>query len=133
VQMREELERRDRILSAVSTVAQTLVRSKEWEPIIPECLELLGQAAGVEQAILFGMNLSHRSGFEEYYGEWTLPDIRDDIAATPDLCTTILSSLFRYLEKNRFYIADKETLTEELSTSWKHPIPSFVFLLPVFI
>jgi len=132
VQMREELERRDRILSAVSTVAQTLVRSKEWEPIIPECLELLGQAAGVEQAILFGMNLSHRSGFEEYYGEWTLPDIRDDIAATPDLCTTILSSLFRYLEKNRFYIADKETLTEELSTSWKHPIPSFVFLLPVF-
>jgi GAF domain-containing protein len=53
--MREELERRDRILSAVSTVAQTLVRSKEWEPIIPECLELLGQAAGVEQAILFGI------------------------------------------------------------------------------
>jgi PAS domain S-box-containing protein len=132
VQTRQELERRDRILSAVSTVAQTLVRHNEWEPIIPECLELLGQAAGVEQVILLGMNFYGRAGFEEYYCEWTMSDIRDYLLVEPDVCSRIIPSVFWYLEKNRFYLGDSKAIRNELSLPEEEPVPSFLLLLPVF-
>lgn len=132
VQTKKELERRDRILSAVSTVAQTLVRGNEWEPIIPGCLELLGQAAGVEQVVLLGMNFHNRPGFEEYFSEWILSDVKDCVSEKFDLITKIIPSLFKYLEKTRFYIGDKKTLLEDLSIKDEKITPCFILLLPVF-
>lgn len=132
VKTREELERRDRILSSVSTVAQTLVRNNEWEPIIPECLELLGQAAGVEQAILMGMNLNNRAGFEEYYCEWLSPDVYHQNGEYDKICSEIIPSFYKYLENNRFYLAEKKAINVEIGTPGGCKIPSFLLLLPVF-
>lgn len=50
VQTRQELQIRDRILSAVSTIAFLLVRNSDWGPLIPQCLSLLGEATEKECA-----------------------------------------------------------------------------------
>ncbi len=131
MQTRQELERRDRILSAVSTVAQTLVRNNEWEPNIPECLELLGQAAGVEQVLLLGMNLYGRPGFEEYFCEWRALDMREPCTSASELMNAIITPLFKYLEKNRFFLGDRKAIQDDVSISDKEKIPSYLLLLPV--
>jgi|GEM_PF-772322 len=132
IQAREELERKDRILSAVSTVAQTLVRSNEWEPIIPGCLELLGQAAGVEHSLLLGMNFQGESGVEDYFCEWVLSDVKDSVPGKSSITTKIIPFLFSHLEKSRFYIGDKKTLHEDFSMKDQEMSPCFLLLLPVY-
>lgn len=46
VKTRQELVKRDKILSSISSLADFLVRSEDWESRIPECLALLGEATG---------------------------------------------------------------------------------------
>lgn len=133
VNTREELERRDRILSAISTVAQSLVRNDEWEPIIPDYLELLGLASGVEQVILIGMNLYDRPGFEDYYCEWVMPDEKGDKISHGSICQEIFPSFYKYLSKNRFFISDRKKIAEELGIIESESIPSFLLMIPVFI
>ncbi|PKL60888.1 MAG: hypothetical protein CVV33_00340, partial [Methanomicrobiales archaeon HGW-Methanomicrobiales-4] len=52
VRTRQELVRRDNILSAISSIAYFLVRSEDWEALIPDCLALLGDATG-KDALFF--------------------------------------------------------------------------------
>ncbi|MDD1727730.1 MAG: PAS domain S-box protein [Methanospirillum sp.] len=44
VRTRQELIHRDKILSVVSSIAYYMVRSADWNALIPDCLALLGQA-----------------------------------------------------------------------------------------
>ncbi|MFH0968219.1 MAG: PAS domain S-box protein, partial [Methanobacteriota archaeon] len=60
VKTRQELVRRDKILSAVSSLAYFLVRSADWESLIPETLALLGEATGKD--ILFFAKIHHNKG-----------------------------------------------------------------------
>jgi len=48
VKTRKELLKRDNILSAVSSIAYFLVRSEDWESLIPECLNYIGEATGMD-------------------------------------------------------------------------------------
>jgi PAS domain S-box-containing protein len=54
----EALERRDRILQAVSFAAQRFLRDRSWEVQIGEVLHELGEAAGVSRVYIFENNLS---------------------------------------------------------------------------
>jgi len=132
VRTRQELEKRDRILSAISTVAQSLMRNKEWEPVIPDYLELLGITTGVEQVILIGINYYEKPGFEDYYCEWTETEQEGHKIEYPNICSDILPHLYKYLEKNRFYITDRLKIEKETNCSGKCDIPQFLLLIPVF-
>ncbi|HWQ66300.1 MAG TPA: PAS domain S-box protein [Methanospirillum sp.] len=52
IKTKQELVRRDRILSAVSSLAYFLVRSDDWESLIPEALALLGNAT-IKDSLFF--------------------------------------------------------------------------------
>lgn len=132
IRTRQELEKRDRILSAISTVAQNLMRNKEWEPVIPDYLELLGLATGVEQVILTGINYNDRPGFEEYYNEWIIPDHEISQKRPPGFFLDFFPKLHEYLEKNRFYITNRTKIEAEIENSGNFDTPSFLLVLPVF-
>jgi len=60
VQTRQELQKQDRILSAVSSLGFLLVRSTDWESLIPKCLSLLGEATETE--IVFFSRINENDG-----------------------------------------------------------------------
>lgn len=60
MQTRQELVKRDNILSAVSSVANILVKSEDWESHISECLALLGEVT--DRDCLFLSRCVHNEG-----------------------------------------------------------------------
>ncbi|MEM6456062.1 MAG: PAS domain S-box protein, partial [Acidobacteriota bacterium] len=54
--IRETLERRDRILEAVSLAAATFLTDSSWESSVGQVLQRLGEATGVDRADLRGMS-----------------------------------------------------------------------------
>lgn len=73
------LARRDAILNAVARVSRLLVRSATLKEVIPEALECLGRAAGVERAYLFDRPSDSPRPSSRMLGEWCAPGVRPQI------------------------------------------------------
>jgi len=133
VKTRHELIKRDFILQAVNTVAQALFRSDEWEPIITECLKILGYATEFDQIFILGNNSNEKDRPWELYHEWKFSPLISDKNDMKQFFSLLNPSIGSILEDGSFYLGTRESLQDDLHGLSNVNIPEFILLLPVFL
>lgn len=131
IRARKELEKRDRVLSAVSTVAEGLVRGDEWEPVIPECLELLGRAIKCEMAFLATFSKNDNECCSLLY-QWQEPELTIAVKPEEIIPRIITNETIGFLQKVPFYQINKAMLDSIITAEEGAAIPQHILCLPVF-
>jgi len=133
VKTRKDLLKRDNILSAISSIAYFLVRSEDWESLIPECLNYIGEAT--EMDVLFFSQVtksSDRLSGKIFYDWWK---VHPDNKIQQQYLIGINSLIDRYVLQLSDFPAVQGSLSEipvEMSSRFGTISPSSYLLLSIY-
>ena len=108
---------RARLLEAVATVANSLLRSPDYRTALPEVLQILGEAAKSDRCSLVENVLDSQTGEAaiKICAEWCRQDIQASIDHTPELENALLWSYFPQFEEKLIQEKTSTFLIDELS------------------
>ena len=132
VRTREELIHRDKILSAVSSVAYYLVRSEDWDSLIPECLDLLGDATD-KDLLFFAQIIQNGDSRCQISHVWRNPAFTDPHQEMSlELSGKLLISRIEELSRFPSVQGTRGDFPEEMITGHEDILPASYLFLPVF-
>lgn len=108
---------RAKLLQAVATVANSLLRSPDYRTALPEVLQILGEAAKSDRCSLVENVLDSQTGEAavKICAEWCRQDIQASIDHTPELENALLWSYFPQFEEELIQGKTSTFLIDELS------------------
>ena len=133
VRTRQELIHRDKILSVVSSIAYYMVRSADWNALIPDCLALLGQAT--EKDFLFFSRIMNDNGdsscqiLYEWQDEKQSPA---DPVHSPEFYSLLVKSRIEELVSLPSIRGTMANIPEDLSARFGDNLPQSYLFVPVF-
>jgi PAS domain S-box-containing protein len=132
VRTRQEILIRDKILSAVSSVAYNLVRTQDWESFIPECLHYLGEATGKDR-VFFGRIIMNEMDptCSITYEWWQDPDLPQMNGVHDDIPRELVISSLKELIQSPSLQGNGTILTESLKRRYADHLPSSYLLIPI--
>ena len=132
VQTRQELVRRDEILSAVSSLAYFLVQSKDWELLIPECLALLGKASGKDYLFFSKIHMDEDPVSCTISNDWSNQDIPSfDINQQRMSIETLVAGKIAALKNYPSVQGTRSGSSEEMGENFTDNHPFSYLLLPI--
>jgi PAS domain S-box-containing protein len=128
VASRQALERRQRILEAVSFSADRFLRTGSWKEEIPPVLEKLGRAAEADRAWICASSAAGRDARMEF--EWFL----DGEACSPDPGSRMnIASLATALARKEIVAGRTEEMPSEIRDSMLDRGTGSLIIVPVFL
>ena len=108
---------RAKLLQAVATVANSLLRSPDYRIALPEVLQILGEAAKSDRCSLLENVLDPKTGEAavKIGTEWCRQDIQASIDHTPELENALLWSYFPQFEEKLIQEKTSTFLIDDLS------------------
>lgn len=71
----EDLQRRDAILAAIGSVADHLLRSRDWRDAVPEILRRLGESTRAGRVSIFERHTDSAESTASLQSEWVAPEV----------------------------------------------------------
>ncbi len=134
METRQELIYRDTILSAISSIANVLVKNEDWESHIPFCLDILGKAVKKDCLFFARIDANQEENLCRITHEWwNHENVGVDQSFQKEFSIDLVIESITNLNSHPLVQGTRQNISTELSSRYTDTLPSSYLILPISI